>query len=233
MEPTSSSPSNRRMRFTGRPVGRQGRFGGGDLEDDLRLVVGGAPGDEVVALPGQRERGRAPFVEGVGGLHVVVRVHQQRGRVGARLVPAHHQGVAVGVDHGGLQARPRHASATQDAAAAHVVPVRRIGGDAGDGDEFGEVARKRWRCASMYSSGMSWASHVNGARSAEISPRRGLRAARGGNARRSPTGERTEHNGSRRVCLIESLRLWYPGGASAEPFALDVFGATTSPSQEE
>ena len=122
--------------------GLQRRFGGGDLEHDLGLVVRGAAGHEVVAHPRQLERRRAPLGKRIGGLDVVVRVDQERRSVRARMMAPDYERVSGGLFDRRLEPRHRHASAHPSRGLAHFFRASGVGGDARNGDELREVVVK-------------------------------------------------------------------------------------------
>ena len=75
--PTSSSPSKRTRTLRGRVLLAASKsFESFDLHPDLAFVIDGAAGVDVAVALGGLEGRREPFVDGVGGLDVVVAVDE-------------------------------------------------------------------------------------------------------------------------------------------------------------
>src|SRR5690606_23849096 len=108
-----------------------------DVGPGLSLVVGGAAGDDPVALRARLarrlERWMAPLVERVGPLNVVVAVEAHRRRLRAGTGPLRvDQRVAGGGDLAGLEAGLAHALDQPVGAAGNIGGVGRIGGNRRD-----------------------------------------------------------------------------------------------------
>ena len=77
-----------------------------DVQEQLPLVVGGAPCVDAAVADGGLEGGTVPQIERLRGLHVVVPVDEDGRRIGARSPPfAEHDRVAGGGERLGVQAR--------------------------------------------------------------------------------------------------------------------------------
>ncbi len=128
--------------------GRRGAAGGGQVgphpegvEEDLALVVGGAPGVQPVADHGRLERVGRPAVLTGGGLHVVVPVdeHGRRGRVpGGPLGEDRRQ--AVRLPHlGHRETGVAQLGGQPLGGAPYVLGPAGVGGHRGDAQPVGEV----------------------------------------------------------------------------------------------
>ena len=71
---------------------------GEQVAEELRFVVGAAPGVDATVAHHRLERGRGPGRVGLRGLHVVVPVHEHAGSAGAADLRVH-DGVAADLDH--------------------------------------------------------------------------------------------------------------------------------------
>jgi hypothetical protein len=125
-------------------VGGQQVAHGRDLEVDLALVVGGAAGAQAAVAHGRLERRRRPLLQRVGGLHVVVAVDGDGGRLGPGPEPLGvHRGLAaVGRQHLGVEAGRLHQPGQVLGRAAHVGRVLGVAGDRGDGTPLGQLGHE-------------------------------------------------------------------------------------------
>ena len=106
--PHSSSPSKMKRTFSGgRPLGVEHGFVGLEETEHLALVVRGATGVEPAVAHGRLEGRSAPFLEGVGRLHVVVAIDEQRGPAGDGRTLGPDDGMAVPLDESATVGQPR------------------------------------------------------------------------------------------------------------------------------
>ena len=109
------------------------------VREQLALVVGGAAGVELAVAAGGLERGRGPFFQRIGRLHVVVAVDQGRGGAGHRRRLGVDQRMAGGRDHFGRQTASggtgRPPTRPPDACRRGV----RVGADARNAEELAQL----------------------------------------------------------------------------------------------
>ncbi len=106
----------------------------------LPFVVGGAAGDQVVALAGGLEGRVAPLLDRVHRLHVVMAVEEDRRLAGRAQPLAVDERMAAGVDALGGETGVTHALEQPVAGSVDLGLVGRIGGDRGDSQEVLELA---------------------------------------------------------------------------------------------
>ena len=128
-------------------AGRRKRLAGVEEHEQVRLVVGDATCVEPAVALGQLEGRRLPELEGVGWLHVEVRVAEdRRRRLGGvrRTHLADRERAAVPVDDLGLTTSRADPIDDPLGGALNVPAVRRIGTDGRDRDQLREPGDERF-----------------------------------------------------------------------------------------
>ncbi len=112
-------------------------FDGFDVHVHLALVIGSAAAVQIPVALGGLKRRRLPEFEGVGGLHIVMAVTQDRGLARGVQPVGVHQGVLIGLNHldilesGGFQFGGYELGRSID-----VGLVLGCGADAGNAEQF-------------------------------------------------------------------------------------------------
>ena len=124
-------------------VGGQQRLRGLHVQEKLSLVVGGTARVDAPVAHVRLEGGSRPQLQRLGGLDVVVAVHQHGGGVLPRSAPfAEHHRVARRLEDLRLQADVPHAVAQPAGGVARVPVVFGLGADGGNAQEVEEFRQK-------------------------------------------------------------------------------------------